>query len=75
MYKFFKKPRLIKCICFLLVAVFTFNVAGCGNTYNGVPSGHVENPVIGKGNNVVGYTVYSEATFDRMSKELFMGYL
>ena len=74
MRKFLRKPKFIKIFSFLLVLVFVVNVAGCGQTDNGV-SKEVVNKRVGIGRNTPGYTVYSQSTFDRMTKEIFMGYL
>ena len=72
MYKFFRKTRLIKCICFLLIVAFTINISGCGDIDNEVPEGHVEKDyLVGKGGQIQGYTVYSESTFDQMTYELY----
>jgi len=75
MFKLLKKRRFVKFICFILVAAFSINIAGCGNEDNGVPESNITNPSIGTGANTVGYTVYAESTFDPMTKNLFMGYL
>lgn len=60
-------------ICFLLVVFFAINISGCGSD-NGVTKNKV-NSKIGIGANTIGYTVYSQSTFDKMSEELLMGYL
>lgn len=77
MLKFLRKPKFIKFMTMLLVTVFCINVAGCvGDTNgdNGVFENR-ENGSIGQGANTVGYTVYAESTFDKMTLELLMGYL
>ncbi len=78
MFKLLKNKNLMKFICFILICAFTVNLAGCSDE-NNVPSGQVgggnANHVVGIGNNVTGYSVYSQSTFDPMSEELYMGYL
>ena len=65
----------MKIVCFLLVAIFSINIAGCGYESNKVPPSNIENSVVGVGSRTVGYRVYSQSTFDPMTEELFMGYL
>ena len=73
MFKFLKKPKFLKIISFVLVMIFSINVAGCGRD-NGIAVS-VKNRKVGMGNNTIGYTVYAESTFDPMTRDLFMGYL
>lgn len=73
MLKIFRKPKFKKFLCFLLVVIFSVNIAGCGSD-NGVPQNKV-NPSVGMGSNTIGYNVYAESTFDPMTKDIFMGYL
>ena len=79
MFKFLTKPKFLKVIAFMLTFVFVVNISGCvteKDGENGVTSGNqVQNLSIGTGSNVIGYTVYSQSTFDPMTEELFMGYL
>lgn len=70
-YKWFKKFKNV--ICFFLIVIFSVNIAGCGSG-NGVKENKVHKK-IGIGANTVGYTVYSQSTFDKMTQELLMGYL
>lgn len=78
MFKLLKNKRLFRTIAFMLVAVFTINIAGCAepnDVVSGQPGGGDKNYAVGVGDNVDGYTVYSESTFDPMTLDLFMGYL
>lgn len=80
MLKLLKKAKIYKLLTILLVAVFTINVtSGCEVESNGVngeqSGGGNANTQLGVGNNIDGYLVYSQSSFDPMSKELLMGYL
>ena len=78
MFKLLKNKRLFRTIAFMLVAVFSINIAGCGDpndVVSGLPGGGVPNYAVGVGDNVNGYMVYAESTFDPMTEDLFMGYL
>ena len=80
MHKWLKHSKIFKVISFFLVAFFVINLTGCGKAQesNGVESGEnggYENISVGTGEDIVGYTIYSQSTFDQMTKNLFMGYL
>lgn len=76
MYKLLKKPKFINIIAFILMLTFTINLYGCSTVDdNGVAPSGVKNQKLGIGRNIDGYTVYSEATFNAMTEDVFMGYL
>ena len=78
MFKLLKNKKIFRAIAFMLVAVFTINVTGCSepnNVASGQDGGGNKNYSVGVGDNIDGYMVYSESTFDPMTLDLFMGYL
>lgn len=78
MFKLLKNKKIFKIVAFMLVAVFSINIAGCGEPNDVIPGqegGGNKNFFVGVGENVNGYMVYAESTFDPMTEDLFMGYL
>ncbi len=78
MYNWLKKHKIGKIISFILIIVFSINLVGCDEPNSvppGLDGGGIENLSVGVGENINGYTVYPESTFDPMSEELYYGYL
>ena len=78
MFKFLKNKKFIKIISFLLIFAFSINLVGCdhqNDVTGGQAGGGKKHYSVGVGNDVTGYGVYAQSTFDKMTKELFMGYL
>lgn len=78
MFKFLKNKKFLKIISFLLICVFSINLVGCdheNNVSQGQNGGGKKHYSVGVGNDINGYGIYAQSSFDPMNKELFMGYL
>lgn len=78
MFKFLKNKKFVKIISFLLICVFSINLVGCDHENSVSPGkngGGIKHYSVGVGNDINGYGIYSQSSFDPMTKELFMGYL
>lgn len=78
MFRLLKNKKFLKIISFLLICVFSINLVGCdhqNDVTGGQAGGGKKHYSVGVGNDINGYGVYAQSTFDKMTKELFMGYL